>query len=197
MINSPVFSTFKTHFPADFFKSSIVGKYNEWMSIYKGNIETIQDLLNFSIQSIKFPDLGNEPILQQIPVQGGVIDVNTKQVKPRESLIDDKTFTITFKHIDGFKNYFLLYEHYFQYAENKNGDKPDYSNIPDMNIEIYDIRQNLLFVFNLQGVQFTGMDGLDLTKSSLNAEFDTFTCTFAFNSFRVLFNTPEKADYHD
>ncbi len=197
MINNPHFNSFKMDLPPDFFKSAIIENYNEYLIAHKRNITNISDLVNFSIQTVTLPSLGFEPIVQQKPLFGGTVETGHDTVQPKEKLLDDKTFVITFKHLDGFTNYFLMFEHYISYQQNKNGDKNDFSNIPPFQIHVFNIYKEILFTFEMTGVQFIGMDALELSKASIHNEFTTFSCNFRFDSYRLLFHTPEQIKTHD
>lgn len=193
---NPQFNLFKFAFPLDFFKTGITDKYNKWLTIEPLNVDNIASAINQSIQSVTLPSLGLEPTLQLQPAQGGSVEVGTNTVLPWERLIEDKNFSVTMKHTSGFMTYFLMMEHYFQYADSKNGNLDDYSKIPDMNIMIHDHFGNVLFTFTLQGVIFMGMDELELSKSRIHNEFTTFNCRFRFNSYKLDFHTPERKEIH-
>lgn len=191
MINNPHFSNFKLQFESDFFKSNVIAKYDLWLNVEKYNIGSMAEFVNQTIQSITLPSLGFEPIIQQVVAKGGTIEKGTNSVKPKESLVEDKTFTVTLKHVDGFMNYFLLFELYMAYQMNTNGKEKDYSKVPDMSISVYNAHKQVLFTFIMTGVQFLRLDELELSKSSIHTEFTTFTCNFRYDSFKLQFHTPE------
>lgn len=194
---NPQFNLFKFELPSDFFKNGITDKYDEWLTIHPLNVDSIGSAINQSIQTITLPSLGLDPTVQQQPAIGGSIEVSTSTVQPYESLIEDKNFSITMKHTNGFMTYFNMLEHYFQYANGTNGTLADYSTVPPFIVSILDINRNVLFDFTFTGVTFIGMDELELSKSRITNEFTTFQCRFRFNSFSLSFHTPERKEIHD
>lgn len=195
--SNPRFDLFKLALPTDFFKTAIIGKYNEWMSIEPRNVDNIISAINQSIQTISLPSFGITPIIQQNPQKGGAVEVAFNTVQPFDNLIEDKNFTITFKHGNGFMNYFLLLEHYYQYADSKNGTLNDYSRIPDIPLMILDTEGNVLFTFTFIGVIFIGLTELELSKSKIQNEFTTFDGRFIFTSYKLDFHTPERELIHN
>lgn len=194
---NPQFNLFKFELPSDFFKGGITDKYDEWLKIQPLNVTKMSSAVNQSIQSITLPSFGLEPVLQQQPSQGGAIEVGTNTVQPFEKLIEDKNFSITMKHTNGFMTYFTMMEHYIQYADNKNGVTTDFSKVPDFTLMITDVWKNVLFTFTFQGVMFIGLDELELSKALIHNEFTTFQCRFRFNSYKLDFHTPERKTIHD
>lgn len=193
---NPQFSLFKLELPKDFFKDKITKKYDEWLNIMPLNVSSIASAVNQSIQTITLPSFGVEPTVQQQPALGGAIEVATSTTLPFESLIEDKSFNITFRHTNGFMTYFLLLEHYIQYANKVNGNVPDYKTVPDIPLQITDVNKNVLFNFIFQGVNFIGLDELELSKALIRNEFSTFSARFRFNSFKLDFHTPERKTIH-
>lgn len=194
---NPQFNLFKIAIPQDFFKDGITKKYDEWLCIEPMNVTKISSAVNQSIQTVTLPSFGLEPVVQQQPALGGAIEVSSTSVSPFESLVEDKNFTITLKHTNGFMTYFLLLEHYIQYAESTNGNRPDFTKVPDMSLQITDIHKNILFNFTFQGVTFTGIDELELSKATVQSEFTTFQIRFRFNSYKLDFYTPERKLIHN
>lgn len=194
---NPQFNLFKFSFPSDFFKKGITDKYDEWLKVEPLNVDKIEQVINQSIQTVTMPSFGLEPTLQLQPHQGGGVEVGSSSVQPWEKLVEDKNFTITMKHNSGFMTYFLMLEHYIQYADSKNGDLNDYSKVPDMNLVIYDNFKNILFTFTFNGVQFIGLDELELSKTRIHNEFTTFGCRFRFNSYKLDFHTPSRKEILD
>lgn len=193
---NPQFNLFKFEIPSDFFKSEIIEKYDEWLDIEPRNVSKMSSAVNQSIQTITLPSFGLDPIVQQQPAVGGAIEVSSTSASPFESLIEDKNFSITMKHTNGFMTYFLMLEHYIQYAENTNGVTADFSKVPDMPLQITDVHRNILFNFTFQGVTFTGLDELELSKALVQSEFTTFQVRFRFNSYKLDFYTPERKKIH-
>ncbi len=194
---NPQFNLFKFAFPSDFFKSGITQKYDEWLKVEPLNIDKIEQAINQSIQTITLPSFGLEPTMQLQPHSGGGVEVGSTTVQPWEKLVEDKNFTVTMKHVNGFMTYFLMLEHYIQYADSKNGKVTDFGKVPDMSVVVYDNFKNVLFTFTFTGVQFIGLDELELSKTRIHNEFTTFGVRFMFNSYRLDFHTPERKVIHD
>lgn len=173
----------------EFFLADICSKYNDMLKQKPGVLQTIDQLLIESIQSIDSPEFGFTAAGQ------GIIDANFAGYDnfqaPKESIqkLTEKTFSVTFRHTDGYMTYFLMLEHFFKrYQMGAGANRKHFGTciletlMPNY-YPICRVRYNRCIL--------VGVDGLSLTYSGLNRDASTFTCTFAYSEFSTSFDIPE------
>lgn len=198
LINNPQFDNFKFRLSTDFFIGEKMLKFNKWLSQYNRNIDNIADNVNETIQGLQLSSYSIEPIVQTQPgtAQGSAAESSFVPHVPWANLIEDKILTVTMMHCEGFINYFAMLELYYYYADG--GSKiEDFKPMPSQYIEILDNYGNLLFMFKTDRMLFIAIDGLELSKNKVEQEFATFDVKFKFDTYELLFNTPEEKMVHD
>ena len=175
--------------PDKFFRTDVIAKYNEVIAQRQYPFSTIEEMLLESIQSFNTPDFGYT--VNNQTVQDGSFAGYDSGTTSKESIqkLTEKTFTITFRHTDGFMTYWMLLELFF--AAYTMG--PDNPNRKDFGQVIFETRmpdgQSICRVKYNQ-CRLVGVPGLMFTYASPTRDFSTFECTFAYNTFETAFDMP-------
>lgn len=163
-------------FPRDFFYPEVEKRWTPVVKRLKLQYQTLEDFLNASVQSVSFPEMTLAPVTQtqsqfQIRYRGG------KELEP----ILDKNLTVTFKLMEGFITYWMLFEQieaYQKYQETS----PFW---PSMYISFLDHHGFELMVFEFEKIVPTGMSQFNLNYSTVAADFNTFTLSLVYNRFKI------------
>lgn len=163
-------------FPRDFFYPEVEKRWTPVVKRLKLQYQTLEDFFNASIQSVSFPEMALAPVTQtqsqfQIRYRGG------KELEP----ILDKNLTVTFKLMEGFITYWMLFEQiesYLKYQESN----PFW---PSMYISFLDHHGFELMVFEFEKIVPTGMSQFMLNYSTVAADFNTFTLNMTYNRFKI------------
>ena len=116
---------FKVDFPKVFIPEHIKQKYAQYLHRLPTAINDISDLINYSIQSISVPSTSYEPVTQTSA------KLNSREESSRgfsrtfrptthKQELQSKEFTITFKMVNGFLNYWIMQETFWYYYANEN-----------------------------------------------------------------------------
>lgn len=180
--------------PLDFFFESITEKYDNTLKIRKVPIDNIADFVNESFQEVTLPSFSDViPMLEKAEAVsstglGAGMEVLGQPNTHPNKVIADKTFTITWRHANGYMNYFCLWEHMFAYRSFTN--KKMIGTLP---LIIIDEARRPLFILNFLNCKFVGMDALNLSHTNQNRDFINFTTQFQYEDFSVDFVLPEVA----
>lgn len=178
---------FSIEFPKVFIPKDIKAKWKPYLFKLPTMINSVSDVINYSIQSITIPSLNYDPVDQW----GAGYDVSKKGKNTRwRSAMDqdetyDKQFTVSFKSMDGHANYWILLQSYLYYY-NHSTKAPFTFNLP---VRYLDSEGNVLYTLEFQRVLFTGMSELSLNYSENTNDASFFECTFSFNEMELKFET--------
>lgn len=181
-----LFSVFLTD---QFFEDSIISKYNDFLKQYPYTIDNMSDVINESIQEIELPAFGYQPI-EQNSTSGYSALLN--YLRPNENIqnLFEKTFTISFRHTEGYLTYFCMLEHFFQFYDFTTGQsKKDLGTLP---LQTLLPDGQIVSTINFERVLLTGISGLPLSYSNEDRSFRTFDLTFQYSTLSTSFNVPER-----
>jgi hypothetical protein len=169
-------SNFLLTFPKNFLYPKIQERYKTYLKRLPLPYDDVTDYLNAAIQSTSFPgaDIGIvEQRLYEDPVKwkdGFSARVNFK-----------KEFTVEFKSYEGYINYWMMFDLLMEYS--------DYDNkepfLPSITLSFLDQTGFELIVYEFQQVIMTEISSLELNFTSNAADFQSFSCTFNYNYFKV------------
>lgn len=193
---NPRYDLVKFKFPKDFLPEDVEEKYAKFLSRETAVINSPIEYLNESIQRLTIPGITDLVITQ---MQHGSNDISTKQktsskalgkinVEPKtdisykttENPLDKitKEFKVTFRHNQGYMNYFMLFESIFYRACKPLNHPCD----PVFTIELLSETGTIIAVIKLTDVFIDGIDGIELDYSKTDRQADTFDVTFKFNN---------------
>jgi hypothetical protein len=188
---NPRIDLFTVIFPDSFFISELTEKYNSLLSQKPYILDSIEDILRESIQSFESPRFGFSVIEQMTKDPAGAgYNINQTPMQSMQTLAE-KTFSISFRHSDGFLTYFLMMEHFFKRYEMGPGTKE--TRKPFGTIILETLLPNGLKVSRIKfrDCKLTTIPSLELSYSSPSRDFSTFECEFAYNTFETTFDLPD------
>lgn len=167
---------FAIWFPQDFFYPEVRERWTPVVKRLKLPYKSLEDYVNATVQSVTFPEIVLQPVTQpqtmfQIKYRGG------KELEP----ILDKNLTITFKMVEGFITYWMLFDQIelFQlYSERK----PFW---PSMYVSFLDHHGFELMAFEFQKIVPTGMSPFNVSYATVAADFNVFTFNMTYNRYRI------------
>ena len=178
-------------FPETFFVKEICEKYNQYLRQREYPLETIEDVLMESLQGFTTPEYGVTLIEQT--KRDNVFLGTQKYEYPKESVqkMSEKSFQITFRHVEGFITYNFIQEllfHFYRIGEKDSNLRGEFGNcILKLNRHDGDyISKN-----TYNQCYILGLGSLDLTYSSITRDFVTFTVNFGYNDLSSSFNIPD------
>jgi hypothetical protein len=177
------YNQFKFLFPKGFLYPVIEDKYKQYLKDLPNPYATTRDFLNSTVQSISFPGVtGVTPVEQ---VQAG------RKIAYRQgykfSQVINKDFTVTFRLVDAYLNYWLMYEQLIRYTNfaAEQPEDPDFEFFPDFEILYLTSNGNLTILQTLKQVLFMGISDLTPMYTDISNSNKTFSCTFRFNYFEL------------
>lgn len=185
---------FKVEIPRPFIPKSIKDRYTPYLTKLPSIICDVSDMVNHSIQTVTIPPASYEPVSQVNTsriggddsvstggnaIQGGFSSSSRFRAAINPGSLIERSFTITFKLIDGYFNYWVMQDTFWYYYDFANTQTYTW-NIP---IRIIDSKGLILFSAQYTDVLFTGLSEFSLSSADNVQQFTTFDATFTFNKF--------------
>jgi len=177
------YNQFKFLFPKGFLYPAIEEKYKQYLKDLPNPYATTRDFLNSTVQQISFPGVTGITPVEQIQSARTV----AYRQGYRFSQVINKDFTVTFRLVDAYLNYWLMYEQLIRYTNfaAERPDDPDAEFFPDFEILYLTSTGNLTILQKLKQVLFMGISDLTPTYTDISNSTKTFTCSFRFNYFEL------------
>lgn len=187
----PKRSLFEFLFPDNFILSDIAEKYNTYLSQKRYTFDDIESVLMESLQGFNSPEYGTTPI-EQTKRDDSFLGTQRYDL-PKESVqkLSDKTFSITFRHVDGFLTYQLMQELLFRYytiGEETTKHRGVFGNCI---LKLNRADGDWISKVSYHQCSIIGLTSLDLSYSSVNRDFLTFNVNFSYNDLSTAFNIPQ------
>ena len=172
---------FKFSFPKGFFDKDIKDKYERYLKNTSIPFKTLEGFINHTIQSVTFPDLSANLVEQK-----GKYNVATKFRGGFDAIRNlNRTFTVEFKHVDAFLNYYALIESFFKFHEHQA--KVEF--LPDISLTLYNSDILGTVKVNYGQILYEAIpSALSLNYSDVRNSFKTFSVTFAYNTIEFDFD---------
>jgi len=168
---------FTIWFPKDFFYPEIRERWSSVVKRLKLQYNSLEDYFNATVQGVTFPEVVLNPA-KQGQNQFLIAYRNGKELEPKV----DKNITVTFKLVEGFITYWMLFEQiemFQKYSESL----PFW---PSMYVSFLDHHGFELMVFEFLKIVPMGMSTLNVNYSTVGAEFNTFTMNMAYNRYKII-----------
>lgn len=185
---SPRYDLFRFLLPIEFIPKEVRDKYDDILRKSQSVITSTIDLVNESIKGVTIPGLDDLTVDQQQisrRIGGGIEPKHDNTTMTVGNPIDkiNKSITITFRHVSGFMNYFILFESIFhRILKNEN-----YKDGTDLYIDLMDeLGKPALRVFLFQ-CHIQSLEGLDLSMDKVERQTDTFSMEVKFNNIDIEF----------
>lgn len=165
-------NNFIVRFQQGFFYPEIVRKYETYLKRLPIPYSGLQDYMTAGIQAITFPSLSAETVEQTlyedpIVAKGG----------HRPLWYLDRGFTLTFKSYEGYINYWVMFDMFFEFYNLDQKDKY----LGNVNLTFLDQTGFEFISVEMSQITMTSVSELDLNYSSNTAEFKNFTVDFRYN----------------
>lgn len=173
MLLNPKSNSFYFVFPKGFFPDIVVEKYTPYLKKQPIPYDNLQTYVNSTIQSVGFPSMSIDTVDQVRPLGK---KVNYKSSTPIQNMFSTD-FTISFRAVDGFINYFILLDTILYFLNFIN---PQLF-IQDLPMRIMDSEGNIVVSVTYQEVTLTSFSGLELSYPSNSPQPTAFTIGFKYN----------------
>lgn len=181
---SPRSDLFRIMLPKELIPKEIYEKwYNIINSVDKNFFRNPEDIINESIQSVELTGISEGGIEQEQPARnsltGRVEPIHKTTYRATTNPLDQMSneLTITFRHTQGFYNYFLLFESWFwHHAKTTTSDFT-----PFLILEILGEDGRVMSHVKLVSPVFVSIDTLSLSFNKAERSQETFSCTFKYS----------------
>lgn len=176
-------SNFYFVFPKGFFPDSVTEKYLPYLKRTPSPYETIAQMMNSSLQAVSLPQL-QSGTAEQTRYLGK--KQRYKSSVPIQDLFS-QDFTVTFKLLDGYINYFVMLDTLLWYLDFKNPAQYSY----DLVVRLTDNNGNIVTSISLKNTILTTISELSISYTSNSPEIQTFTLSFSCNFIEILLEAKE------
>lgn len=179
MLLNPKLNSFYFNFPKGFFSDRVTKKYEKYIEKQPIPFDNVSQYVNSTIQAIGIPGLSIDSVEQIRPLGKRV---NYKSATPVQDLFTQE-FTIGFRNVDGFINYFIMMDTIVDFL---NFGNPELF-ISDLPVRIMDSEGNVVVSITFQEVIFTSFSNIDLNFTNNSPQFMSFTLGFKCNYIDIRF----------
>ena len=166
---------FEFKFSKEFVPEVIAQRFRPYLNRMPGNLlkEPI-DLINYSIQTVSFPEVQYDPVVQQAMI---VPDRHYRNAVHWDDIFS-KEVTITMQLMDGYINYWLMFEtfRYYYHMSTKEMYIPE-----GQRLMMFDSAGVSLYTVTYQNMLYNSIGNIELSYSSYAVDFKTFDCGFTYN----------------
>jgi hypothetical protein len=173
MLLNPKGNSFYFVFPRGFFPQFVADKYLPYIKRQPIPFDNINDYMNSTIQTVGFPQMTIDSV-EQIRNFGKKISYKSS-TNVQDLFSHD--FSIGFKNVDGFINYFIMLDTILDFINFAN---PEVflMNLP---LRIMDSQGGIVASVVFQEVLFTSFGEIELNYTSNNPQFSAFSVGFKCN----------------
>lgn len=185
------YNQFKFLFPKEFLYKEISEKYSDYLKDLPTPYPNVISFLNSTVQSITFPGVSGIQTVDQIQAGRAV----SYRQGFRFAQVVNKEFTVTFRLVDAYLNYWLMYEQLVKYT-NFAVEQPESDNefLPDLSILYLTSTGNLTVLQKLIQVVYVGIGDLTPNYTDISNSTKTFTCSFKYNYFELQVHPMDYSD---
>lgn len=185
MILNARHNLYRFQFPRGFFPKEIVEKYERYLKNSPIPFKKFEDFINHTIQSVTFPSL-NADIVQQ----KGRYDVAINFRSGYETLrMIDRQFSVEFKHVDSFLNYFALMECFYAFHDFQT----DQEFLPGISLFLFNSDFLSTVKVHYDQILYKSIpSALNLNYSDVRNQFKTFSVDFVYNNIKFDFDFEEE-----
>jgi hypothetical protein len=171
-------NSFIFNFPKGFFPVSVEEKYKGYLEKMPVPFDTVRDFMNHTIQTVTFPTISMSEAVEQVRTTG--FRQRYKNATNIQNLIA-RDFTVTFRLVEGYLNYWILFETMVDYFDFKNPNQY----LPDISLRMLDNDGVMMTSIIFNEVMLLGMNALTLNYANTTPQFSQFTGSFKCNSVEI------------
>ena len=177
---------FRFQLPKVFVPMEIRDRWRPYFERQPMPTSDVVGILNYTIQSVTVPNFNFQPVEQGKPGNADIARGTTRQWRQSMSpeMLIDRQFSVTFKLIDGYVNYWIMMETFFHYYAFSTREPFTC----DMPVRILDDDGSVMYTVTFHDVLYTGLSDFELTYSELDVDLMNFTADFSFNEMTVQFD---------
>ena len=171
-------------FPKKFISEQIEGFYQPYVKRMPTYVDSPRELVKSTVQAITIPSFGYPVVEQNYKDKyfpSAITRQNRSSLNPQD--LSDKSLTITFKMINGYVNYWIMLDAFFEHY--------DYSNenpyMFDLPVHIMDNDGTIMFSRVFKDCIFSAISEFQISYSDNIAGFDTFDVTFNYTTSEMKF----------
>lgn len=164
-------------FPREFISNEIETFYQPYVKRMPSYIDSPRELVKSTVQAITIPSFGYDvvsTIYKDKYTPSGITRQNRGSLNVQD--LSNKSLEITFKMINGYVNYWIMLDTFFEkYAYENNN--PYMFDLP---VHIIDNDGNIMFTRVFKDCIFSAISEFQISYGDNVAGFDTFTITFNY-----------------
>lgn len=172
---------FRFTFPVGFFPKKITDKYERYLEKSQIPFKNFEDFINSTIQSVTIPSLNGDIVEQK-----GAYRVAQKWRSGFETIrMLERSFTVEFKLVESFMNYFALMEAFFEFHDFQT--KVEY--LSDLVLEVYDTDLLRTLKIKYGQVLYKSIPtAISFNHGDVRNTFKTFSINFVYNNLEIDFD---------
>lgn len=160
-------------FPKGFFPNRVMEKYEDYIKSQPVPFDTVRDFLNSTIQGVTLPSLAVETVEQIRPLGKRIEYTGSKPVQD----LFNKEFSISFRTVDGYINYWIFMETLLYFLNFKN----EQLFIQQLPLRILDNEGNITVSVIFTEVLITSFSELTLDYTQYDPQDISFSIGFKAN----------------
>jgi len=175
---------FYVGFPKIFISDEIEAYYKPYVKRMPAYIDSPRELVKSTVQAITVPSFGYsvvDPFYKDKYSPTAITRQNRSSINPQD--LSEKSLTITFKMVNGYVNYFIMLDTFFEHYDFSN--KQAY--MFDLPVHVLDNDGTIMFSRIFKDCIFSEISEFQLSYSENFAGFDTFTVTFNYTTSEMKF----------
>ena len=169
---------FYFNFPKGYFSESLQEKYTAYVKRLPIPYDTIGDFMNATIQSVTFPTLSSIDHVEQTR-PGGYRQIHKSSTHIQNLVTRD--FNITFKLVEGYMNYWIMYEAMVNALDFSNTE----AYLPDLTLRLLDADGIALASVFFQRPIYKSLTEIQLNYANTSPAFTTFSVGMKCNYINI------------
>lgn len=164
-------------FPPDFVPQFVEDKYGTLLKQYQNPFKTVREFLNSLVISVNFPSLDYDSIQQDHAR-------TPRNFRPGTDVYRaiDKVISIDLRLTEGYLSYFMMYDIFLYWNDNKEGTDRYLSPFV---FKTLDLRGREMATIEYKEILFTSLGELSLSFSEIDPTFNTFNVSFISNTIDI------------
>lgn len=189
--NNPRKDLFEVLFPDTFFINHITEKYNNYLKQKRYPLDDMVSVLNESIQGFDSPQFGHQLVEQQSHDANGNVGITNQQTPAISAQnVTEKSFDVSFRHVDGYITYFYLLELYFTRFQFGEGAKYR-GQFGTCLLKLKRPDGDPMYTVKYKKCSLISIPPLSLGYNTPSRDFLDFTCTFGWSEFDTALHIPD------
>jgi hypothetical protein len=169
-------NAFSIWFPKDFFYPEIRERWTPVVKRLKLQYQSLEDYFNATVQAVTFPEVILNPSVQPQTMY----KIRYRQGRELEPILD-KNITVTFKLVEGFITYWMLFDQ-IELFQKYQDTSPFW---PSMYVSFLDHHGFELVNFEFQKIVPNSLSTFNVSYATVGAEFNTFTLNLLYNRYKI------------